>query len=279
MREEFEQHCGHLRHTGFEITLVPHPAARPVGLESRAHVLGDVRHHVVREVTRCLAAAAVAELVACCAVYAKCAYYGVVHRSAGIGVECETEVYRNAQAFTVGKHRRATRKPVHPQAAATVIVSVVVYIIRRREDAVGRACPLQEITRAFGETRISACHIFIINGIRAIFYFTGHIAHAAAEFHGICRYHGLTVLARIAELDYGLVPVALFEREVPEIYPCPAAHLLVDGEAVVAVCGFYCIFCCRSAVGKRYIAHIHGIFPVGRNFCFPLGRGCRAFLS
>ena len=42
MRQQFEKHCGHLRHTSLVIRLVPHSAACPVRLELRAYVVADV---------------------------------------------------------------------------------------------------------------------------------------------------------------------------------------------------------------------------------------------
>ncbi len=114
MREELEKHCRNLRHTGLEITLVPHAATCPVGFKRRTHIIDYIGHHIVGKVTRNSAVAAVAEFVAGSAVYAECSDNRVVHRRAGIGMKCETEVYRNAETFAIGEHRRAAGKPVDP---------------------------------------------------------------------------------------------------------------------------------------------------------------------
>ena len=51
MGEEFQKHGGYFGHTGFEVTLVPHAAACPVGFECFADIVDDVGHHQVVIVT------------------------------------------------------------------------------------------------------------------------------------------------------------------------------------------------------------------------------------
>ena len=67
VREQFHQHSGHLGHACLVITLVPHAAARPVGLPLGSDVLDNLGREQVAETARQLARRAVgilAELLA-----------------------------------------------------------------------------------------------------------------------------------------------------------------------------------------------------------------------
>ena len=155
MRQQLEQHGRHFRHTCFEIALVPHAAAGPVRFELRTHVVGYIAQHEVCEVARSHSRGTVAEHVAGRAVYAERTYYAVVECGSGICVESETQIHGHAETLAFRQHRRTACKPVHPQAAAAVVVGVVIDIATGSVYAVGSACPLEEIACALREARIA----------------------------------------------------------------------------------------------------------------------------
>ena len=269
MREQFEEHRRHFRRAGFEVALVPHAAACPVGLECGTYVVDDSAEHQVGEVAGGHAARPVAESFTCGGVDAQRTDDGVVHCGAGIAVESETEIDGDIKSLAAGEHRGASGEPVHPQAAAAVVVVVVVHVVCRRVHAVGSAGILQEIAGAFHKAGISAGCVLVVDAVERHLHYTFHMAHATADFHGVGTHGTAPVGASVVELDHGLH--ACFQREVAEVDPCSAAHALVHGDFVAAVGGVHGIVRFGGAVGECFVAHIHGIVSCLGNVGAPCG--------
>ncbi len=127
--------------------------------------------------------------------------------------------------------------------------------------AVGSAGPLQEVLCCFGKAGVSAEHVLIVDAVERFLDYAGHVAHAAAYLHGVGCYYA-AFLAFCRQFYYRGVFVGSLEGEVSEVYPCAAAHFLVDGELMRAVGGVYLVLCLVGAVGKALVADVHGIVAV-----------------
>ena len=201
-------------------------------------------------------------------------------------MERKREVDGDVQSFVFRQHFASAGKVVHPYAAATVVVGVVVNIARWRIHAVGNACPLQPVASAFGESRVSAGHIFIFHlGVEAfvhlrlvvrtfhIFAHSNHfacdIAHSATDFHCIGGYNFALTPCGVAHSYHRNIRFPFLQREMSEINPCSAAHCLVHGEMIGIACAVHCVFHRFGAIGQCRIRNIHCIIAVGGDFGVP----------
>ena len=253
VREQLHEHSRYLGHTGLVVTLVPHAAARPVGLPLGADVLDNLGREQVAVAARQFTGRAVgilAELLATAvgAIDEQGTHDFVIGGAAGIGVQAEGDVHRHLQAATVGQHVAAAGQVVHPLAAAAIVVGIVVDAVRGGINRIGEASPLQVVTRSQVEPGVVAAadvavfHAFLAQ-IFLVFLFGGdaavllggqcHTAHdvalAATHLDGIGGDDRILFIAQVRDLDYRLVH-ALGQRESPQIDPHAACHRLVDTE-------------------------------------------------
>ena len=64
---------------------------------------------------------------------------------------------------------------------------------------------------------------------------------------------------------------ALSEFECSEVYPCASSHLLVHYELGLAAEVMHCVMCRRSALRKRFVRNVYGVFASFRYLRTPLG--------
>ena len=104
-----------------------------------------------------------------------------------------------------------------------------------------------------------------------------HIAHTTAHLHGIGCHH--TVMLRFVAEHHHIGVKSFFQREMTEIYPCAASHLLIYHIVSRAIKVIHGVMCVAHTFGQCLIRHIHCIFAVFGHFYAPGGCRCAVAVS
>ena len=137
-------------------------------------------------------------------------------------------------------------------------------MVLRRVDLFRKSRPLEPVARTLAETRVTA-------GLRGILHVgqtqrvagrAGHVAVAAADLHRVGR-NDAPVLPRTVREGHDLL-LSGGERKAPEVNPRPAAHRLIDSQRGLAAEVADRIMRVVGAFGRRFVAHVDGVFaPLG----------------
>ena len=231
VRKQFQQHRRNTRNTCFVIGAVPQPAALPVGFERAADVFDDLRLHEVREVARTVAVRPADELAPVLAGVADAQRPDdtVAVADACVRVERQRHIDRNAQSRGVGQTLRTAHQGVDPMGARHVVVLVIVGIVFRRVDRLGKTRPLEPVARALAETGIAAglLDILRVGQPQRVAGRAGDVAETAADLHGIGRNDAVRRARTVRKGHDLLTPRG--ESEAPQVDPRSAAHRLIDG--------------------------------------------------
>ncbi|MPM55622.1 hypothetical protein SDC9_102419 [bioreactor metagenome] len=288
MREQFQKHCGYVGCACFGVRAVPEVAPRPVGFKFAPYIVYDLIHHEFGEVARRPSRLSVSELfvVKVCHVNAERTHYGISPESTGIGMEGKGQVQRNIESFLFGQYRRTARQPVHPYAAAGIIVRIVIFAFCTVVNGIRHARPLHPVTCTFGIAGVTAdfrritdlrdhC-LFRRLGIRTFGVFPfkpfgmghpGYISHSSAYLYRVGGNDPAGMAAFVGECD--LVPVPFVEIKISQEDPGAAAHLLVDTKIGSPAFVIYAVERIVAAVLYGLIRDIDSIFSLFGNIGTP----------
>ena len=180
-------------------------------------------------------------------------------------MEGKGKVDGDMQSLLLGMNHGPTRQPVHPMAAALVVVGIIVFSMARGVDAVGRTCPLQPVACRFAETRVAA-------GLS-----TGDVTHAATYLYRIGCHDASSFRAPVAQRDAPLL--SLLKGEGAQVDPSTSTHPLVHLEGRGSPLMVHGVEGIVSTFRQRTVGHIDGIFPLFRNLGYPFGVTGQPFLD
>ncbi len=140
-------------------------------------------------------------------------------------------------------------------------------------DLLAEPGPLKPIARSLAEARIAA-RLLGIASVRTpqrVAHRAGHVAHAAADLHGVGRHDAPCMRRKVREHHpRGMAPRG--ERERPQVDPRASAHRLIDREAALAAQVAHRVARILRTLRQAPVADIDSVFARLGNVGRPLGR-------
>ena len=179
-------------------------------------------------------------------------------------MERQGHVERDVQARRIGQALRTAQQGVDPMGPRHVVVLVVVLMVFRRIDRLGKPGPLQPVARPLAETRVAARlgHILPVGPPKRIARSTRHIPETPAHLHGIGRNQPPGTPRTVRQRHDRLLTRG--KRKMAQINPGSTAHRLIDREFGLAAQVVHRIAGIVDTLRGRLVAHVDGIFaPLG----------------